>query len=415
MLIFNVNKFILFVWELLLASMLVFPRILQIPKIIFCLTILVIGFFIRKKHCAGFYTLTYVIIAILHTIYTIIVGFYYGNASEAFIGSFRVGIINNFLLLLIISNVYSINNVLEKSLRVLVIANIYIGLYNIILLIAAFTGVDAELLRSFDATANIGLHEGYSHIVSTNLSMSLLTFPVCLFLSNYSKLNQFVSKKFIVFSLLVLGIAMLFSGRRILWGCLAISLFLYYFIEIKDIGKFVKRLMGVVFFGGVVIFGSIRLGFLSLDHMLNRFISAFGTSFNAVETIREIQARYLLEGFWENPIFGTGSGGIIPGFFRSFDFPWMFELSYHSLLFHSGIVGTLIYLSGLFVILHGIIKLKLFDKNLFRACFFSFWIIIIANATNPYFSSSFDFMILIYFFLFIIDSTIFIYDIKADF
>lgn len=96
----------------------------------------------------------------------------------------------------------------------------------------------------------------------------------------------------------------------------------------------------------------------------------------------------------EQPIFGHGSGASA-AVVRSADFGWAYELSYHALLFHTGIVGFTLYIYALFMVISGLYKgTKRKDAN------FSWYVSllaavlmgIIANSSNPYFSSSFDFL-----------------------
>ena len=60
------------------------------------------------------------------------------------------------------------------------------------------------------------------------------------------------------------------------------------------------------------------------------------------DTLRAQQTGELLGAWADHPVLGTGLGSIIPGYERSAENPWMFELQYHQLLFNGGVLGVLI-------------------------------------------------------------------------
>lgn len=66
-----------------------------------------------------------------------------------------------------------------------------------------------------------------------------------------------------------------------------------------------------------------------------------GRGGTADEDLRLEQVTRLWRGFLESPFFGHGTGAVIPGYARSDDRPWTFEMQYNMLLFQIGIVGVL--------------------------------------------------------------------------
>jgi hypothetical protein len=47
----------------------------------------------------------------------------------------------------------------------------------------------------------------------------------------------------------------------------------------------------------------------------------------------------LIDGFLETPLFGSGFGGVTD-YVRSQDSPWVYELSFHQMLFNFGFIGS---------------------------------------------------------------------------
>lgn len=130
-------------------------------------------------------------------------------------------------------------------------------------------------------------------------------------------------------------------------------------------------------------------GYVSMDRLFDRFIGAFENNDN---NIRYTQAKALWEGFEEYPLFGSGAGIGVDNFVRDTEYPWRYELSYNLILYNSGIVGFCIYgVAHIFLIALLYKKAKRKDP-IASALLLSYSVVLVANATNPYFSSSFDFL-----------------------
>jgi len=393
------EKTILFAWKVLLFLILCFPRILQLPKLILCLFI--VGYYYLNKKV--FYVeknlFYYAILRILYTMLSVGIGLLYGNTKKVYAGAVRLGVIYTVLFIVIIQIVYNISGIIKNTIQIVAISNLYLGIYNISLVIGAYLRIGLPFLKSMDATSGAALHYGYSHIVSTNLSMSLITFPLGVYLINYfseeEKKDTQTIKIFRMLSVVLCGFAMLLSGRRILWLCLAFTLLTYFIVLKRNIVTVLKSLGIIAVIITIFIIFDHQVKIINVEGITSRFISAFILD-GGEETIRNIQARYLIAGFLEKPIFGNGVGAALEGFYRSKNSPWMFELSYHVVLFQSGIVGMILYLSALWILFRIIINTRSEDKTMYFACLISFISVLVANATNPYISSSFDFAIFLY-------------------
>lgn len=76
-----------------------------------------------------------------------------------------------------------------------------------------------------------------------------------------------------------------------------------------------------------------------------------GRGGTADEDLRIEQIGRLWAAFVDSPVFGHGIGAVIPGYSRSEDRPWSFEMQYHLILFQVGVVGVLLLIaSAVFVV-----------------------------------------------------------------
>lgn len=76
---------------------------------------------------------------------------------------------------------------------------------------------------------------------------------------------------------------------------------------------------------------------------------ASGFRFNSDEVAmtRRDQFFALVNGWLQDPLFGSGHGAPVRGVIRSVEMPWAYELTYVALLYHTGIVGVVAYCVGL--------------------------------------------------------------------
>ena len=395
MLLFN-KKVSTIIWYILLISILAFPRILQSLKIVLCILLIVSGIIenrgLRIKRHVGMFFLIWV----AYSAVTIISGLIHGNLEEGIYAFIRVNIFNTILYIMIIS-VLRGEEVYKATIKAVIYSTLYISIYNIVFIGAGYVGLSVPFLERMDATARVGFHIGYTHIVTTNLSMSIMLFPLIAMLVNDNDIKKIVNNKVHILAVILCGAAMVLSGRRILWISLAIGLIGLYFYNTKNIKeKFRYLVIAIV----VIVFGiyiANRTGLISLDGLVTRFRYAFtSTDEYGLANVREIQAKYMMEAFVNHPVFGNGAGAVLSGIQRSETSPWAYELSYHVVLFQSGTVGALFFFSALALIVRNIMRTTRISRPVGMSLLIAFISILIANATNPYFSSSFDFMIFIF-------------------
>jgi hypothetical protein len=391
-----INKIYLFLFQLLIFLMLFMPRNIQeIKTIIIAILffIVVIRILQSGKINLNRYVQTYLAIFLSYGILSSFIGFWRSNPGV--LGFSRVNIIYFILLALLIEPIKDIKT-FEKIIKVLILSSNAIAIYSIILLLVKNGIWPESLFVEFDVTSRVGLHQGYTHLVNTNLSMMIFLAPMITILLGENYSSKLINKKYLVFSEVLIIIAVIISGRRILWICLGIPIFILLFniFGEKKIGTKCKRFLLSAFLIIFILFFINYFELINFTGLANRFLSAFTTE----ENVRLIQASALWKGFSEYPFLGSGAGSGLSNYVRSSKNIWAYELSYNSILYHSGLIGITIYFTSMFYLLMGLWKRTkiTFSPKTAKAMLVSFVTALIANATNPYFSSSFDFLLFIF-------------------
>jgi len=131
-----------------------------------------------------------------------------------------------------------------------------------------------------------------------------------------------------------------------------------------------------------------------VEVVMDEFRQGFDPTSSESSSIRAVQFDELIKGWERNPFFGGGHGAFLRDHIRDPQRPWSYELSYPTLLFQTGVVGTLAY-GALFgwLLWHAVRMIReggetgraMLPIAVGLVCF------LIANATNPYLLK-FDFM-----------------------
>jgi len=168
--------------------------------------------------------------------------------------------------------------------------------------------------------------------------------------------------------------------------------------------KWVRTALGVRSFLYAGIFSLSILVYLhatyefSLGVLLDTF--AVGWDFTEEQSALDRREQFfpLLQGWSESPIFGSGHGASVAGSIRSDEMPWAYELSYLALLFHTGMLGFLAYMSGVAWIFWMSLKIIRFGDHFslyMLPLLVGFSCFLIGNASNPYLEK-FDYMWVIF-------------------
>lgn len=386
-------KYINFFWAALVFLMCSLPVNFQFVKIILIILIFVVSVFIKKenafvidKRLAFAYGLWMV-----YAVYTFTLGVINNNPGA--FPFFKINILYFSLLFLVV--VVAKNKYIFKStIKAVYLSNWFISAYTFYLLLYSFGIRFGNRLIILDDTAAVGLHIGYTHITNTNLSMTIFTFPfMCILFKNITD-KGIVKTKWLVANLFFTAAAMFLSGRRILWLILIISLMLFILkggFSMKRKVKYALLTLGLAAIGLIVLSQYYEISFAGY---IDRFLDVFSkTNDYEGENVRYVQMSYLMKAFWDNPVIGAGGGAILPNYYRSSENPWIFECTYHVILFNSGIIGSMFFLGSLVSILH---ELRKTDKVEKVGVICAFVLSLFANATNPYMTASFDFWIFMF-------------------
>jgi hypothetical protein len=198
--------------------------------------------------------------------------------------------------------------------------------------------------------------------------------------------------KYVLFSCLLGIIVALLTGRRVIWLVVMISFLINILIGKKNANKILYIIVAFALSIALIFNGNI-------NGVIGRFVSAFNKN---IESTRYDEIHALWVGARKHLFLGAGAGaGInIDTLVESADNPWVYEVSYNVILYNSGIFGFLIYVAFIISLIIKCYKGHIARKAisiLSISIFCSFLSVVIANATNPYFSSSFDFMWMLFF------------------
>jgi len=279
--------------------------------------------------------------------------------------------------------------------RAMVVAGILIPVMNFVALYDEYRGlglIPESVVLELDM--RVGFHDGYIQLTSENIGIMFLVAPYLLslhFRGDAGKSNSMLTRLALVLSLILV----VFSGRRALWIVVALTPCMVLLLShlsgsyglIK--ARWGRRLSG---FAAVSVVGLGVLLILPENLMTIPTISHLKEAFSS-EDERTIQKPYLIEGFAKSPMFGSGFGGYA-GYQRNDERPWLYELTYHSLLFNTGVVGTTFLLALFSLYLMRVVTLLRRFKEKSAVPFgllIAFFSLLVGAYSNPYFAS-FDFL-----------------------
>jgi len=319
------------------------------------------------------------------------------NDNPGLLDLFRLNVIWVVLYALFVFYIDTLDkyNSLTKTM---VWATIAISLYNFAIALSAFDyipNINDLLQIDSEYTSHIGIHEGFLHLTSHNIgSLTFLApFVWCLYAIR-THTDFGISRTLLLIAVISSIVAVLISGRRVLWLEMMVAPILLltfsHFTSDKGIARNIVKLYLVMFLF-LIVAGYYSATTLEWNYsdMQEHFTSAFVS-----EEERKDQSIALWNGFLESPLVGSGFGRGVGDVVRDDAHPWNYELSYMLLLYNTGILGSVVYAFCLGQIYYfGIkqIKYDICDISIMISLLVAFSCFILANATNPYLQS-FDFM-----------------------
>lgn len=319
-----------------------------------------------------------------------------GNAEQGALEAMRLYTIWSFAFLVTYSLLRSFD-ALRILHRALVLGGIAIAVLNVVGLADQFYGWG--LMSRATRTALdlfIGFQSGYVRINSQNIGALFLIVPylLALHLRSDSAESRSVWSKLALAMALVIAVV---SGRRALWLAVAAvpATVLVVALLTGSLSRLHRRARHLMY--AYLAIGALSVAFFpalpesvrgagSAQHLLTAFSS---------QDERTIQSGYLLDGFADHPVIGSGFGAYA-GYLRSEDRPWTYEMTYHQMLFNAGLLGML-FVGGLVALALGRVLFLLRREPDGSAVPFALvvgWCSILIGAwSNPYLRS-FDYLFL---------------------
>lgn len=262
------------------------------------------------------------------------IGFATGGYVDGVYDSLRLYVVWGLAYALLIQ-ILQMRSPFETFHYAIILAGFGISGLNIIGLYGSYFGaalLPYDLVQSLDL--RIGYHQGYVQITSQNIGSLFFIVPYMIAtLVRADGRREW--RKALWVSLALCLFVVLLSGRRGLWAtvafvpviCLLLSVLSRTVIfNTNQAHRFAWIGFGI---GVLVVYFVGSSGWATLEFIA----SAFSDSDE-----RTIQSRYLLAGFENNPLFGSGFGHNA-GYTRSIKYPWLYELTYHQLLYNTGAFG----------------------------------------------------------------------------
>lgn len=286
--------------------------------------------------------------------------------------------------------------ILRAIIRVLVFATIAIAIYSASYILHA-AGLLPELLYiDIDQGQAISFYSGYVEyrLFSISSLLFLVPFLVAALLTWPKNSDIPVSRRWLWCAFVLGAIVVLLSGRRALLLVVAVSpviaLTLRHFLSgrgsIRNTKLVMRGFAGSVLLSLLIIFCLSSVFDFNIKSVFEMFLEGFDFQYSGGAVKRNMQFFALIDGWSQQPLLGAGHGAGV-AYNRSAEMPWAYELSYVALLYQTGLIGFILYASGVIWIFGMGIRiirsghplgLQILPVLTGTACF------LIGNATNPY-------------------------------
>jgi hypothetical protein len=295
------------------------------------------------------------------------------------------------------------STILEGLQQTLVVATIFLSIYGITQILTNLGILPQffylDLFEEESSTA-FGFYEGFSktRIPGFNSLPFLIPFCAAALVTWLPGKGNSPMHRIWLWIALLFGIALsIISGRKAIWLIIMLSpvliLSLWSF-EPKAEKRRIKRILipALLVFCLLLIAVFVLLSYAyeyDLTKIYEEFISGFNFSATSGGIARQVQFYALLHGWMEHPLLGSGLGAsaFAYGSIRSESMPWSYELYYLALLYQVGLVGFILYASGIAWIYYMGLKIIMTD-TIFGRTLLPLMVgmtgMFIANATNPY-------------------------------
>jgi len=310
------------------------------------------------------------------------------------------------LVYIIILTSHRINLLNGGIQRLIIYSTIILSAYGLIHLLADLYVIPEYFaITPFKSeTIGVGQYEGYIEMTLPGVNSLPFLIPFCIasLILNLTRNNEINHVKlYWLWVAVLLGLIFsLLTARRAVWLVILLTPFIYIFFNSINKTSFfmklnikVKTFLYTLFLFlpilTLVFFFVKSIYDFNIFGIINTFFSGFNiSSVNEFERFEQFHS--LLNGWADNPLFGSGHGSSAYhyGSVRSNDRPWSYELFYFALLFQVGIIGIIFYASGvIWVYFQGV---KIMQDNsgnryLMLPFIVAMTCMFIAGGTNPVF------------------------------
>lgn len=241
----------------------------------------------------------------------------------------------------------------------------------------------------------LGLHDGTVELSSKSLMSLMFLVPfVAGALLTWPRTAPVARRSLWLALALGLGPGLL-SGRRALQLVLVLSVPIALVLRMllpptlrrSNRGVVRRTLVGAIAATGLAVLTAQWMYPVRLGSVWSVFATGFQFAADPVALSRAQQFDALMRGWLTSPLLGSGHGAAAPDMIRSLEMPWAYELTYVALLYHTGLVGALLYAGGvLWIYLQAvrIIRSGTALAPLTVAVLTGTTTFLIAGATNPY-------------------------------
>lgn len=324
------------------------------------------------------FLITFEILASLSIWYGVLNGFVLSDIKSVFL-------IRPIIIFLIVSN-FDIRSDKKIFFKIIDLSAVLLLLYNFVYVMGAL-GVFPQLL--FWELDNGNVTSTSSTFIAARLTnQGALTF----FLPYLAvRLEEHRHKLDFFWIAFVLGtIASLLSGRRIVqMAAIAVVVYVVGRVNTFSIDSIVKVILKIILLSSLVFtLGSFLSSLLGIQNIFVTIYQTIADAFNSDASssiIRSTQSRFLLNGWYEHPIFGQGLNSYAEEYIRNSTSPWSYEYVYYAFLYQVGIVGV----AFLLTIVIGIALPIVYNRadNTSKSLLLGFIFFLVAAATNPMFSN----------------------------
>lgn len=366
-------------YHIILASFLVlvfsFPRVLQGFKVMLLALLIVFVVLLKKDIIA---VLKFFFLYLLLFVIPVITASMYGNESAYIFDGIKIYYFFPLVLTMIFyaTDIHVFKRIIYIAA---VISLVIITLMSITTLLNGFGSFPVNLNALFYKDEDrIGLNEGYIHIINSPLSYYIFLIPVVFYNGDSFKLSNV--KLYLFILLLIFSVL---TGRRIL-VLPFVLIILYHF-------KRFYKYSAIIVIALLLFLSSNKFENFDPSMIVTRFEDAINSSGDSDS--RQEQSQYFIKYIDDRPLFGYGIGSYMKDYLRNDEFKTAYERSYEYLVFCVGIPLALIILCFYLYMLFRTWKSYSNDDYLKKGIVLGVISLMLASFTNPYWLSSFDYVI----------------------